>query len=386
MGVALAPCSMPQTGGKFQYRPERDGIRDGAARRAGHAARPLENADSLSTSFSTQSSRTAASPGDEVAVLVNGLGATGLLEPYVLHRRLASRLSELGVVIHHSWVGEYATSLEMAGASVTLMRLDDELKKLLGTPCCTPALTVGAPPVSAQRTHRRRHAETSSAAEEQVDRKRLARDGDVTPADFRSMMRAVAVSIRSKRDWLSELDGVVGDGDHGITMDIGWTAAVRALDEAPEDQTIGQSCEQIAKAFLDAVGASSGPLYASGFREAGSAVDDRLNLDAGATVRWIEALTEGIRKRGKANIGDKTMMDAWIPASRAARQALEDGADLTGCLDAACAGARSGLDHTAEIASRLGRSAKLGNRSIGHKDPGAASAWLIITAMRESIL
>ena len=103
-------------------------------------------------------------------------------------------------------------------------------------------------------------------------------------------------------------------------------------------------------------------------------------------MRWIEALTEGIRKRGKANIGDKTMMDAWIPASQAARQALEHGANLAACLDAACAAARSGLDHTAEIESRRGRSAKLGDRSIGHKDPGAASAWLIVTAMRDSIV
>ncbi|GAD56741.1 dihydroxyacetone kinase, ATP-dependent [Limimaricola cinnabarinus LL-001] len=101
-------------------------------------------------------------------------------------------------------------------------------------------------------------------------------------------------------------------------------------------------------------------------------------------VAWIEGMAAGIQSRGGAQIGDKTMIDAWLPAAAKARAALSGGGDLGACLDAACQGARSGRDHTAEIESRRGRSAKLGARSLGHMDPGAASAHLMLEAIRDA--
>ena len=383
MGVALTACSMPQTGKpNFHIGHDEMEIGMGVHGEPGMRRGKLETADSVTDELINAILKDMPlGCGDKVAVLVNGLGATGPLELYIIHRRVAQILSDLGVSIHHSWVGEYCTSLEMAGASVTLLKLDDDLTTLLDLPCKTPALTVSGQMAPVGTRTKRHHAAVNAKAA--VDVASLDNSGDVTPAIFKNMMIHVADAIRTNRDWLSELDGVIGDGDHGITMDIGWTA-VRENIENTEFQTITELSEVMAKSFLDAVGASSGPLYASAFRKAGQSVASRLNLDAAAMVDWIEGICTGIQSRGGAQVGDKTMIDAWVPAVAKAKEALQSGADTHGCLTAAIAGATSGRDFTATIESRRGRSAKLGDRSLGHVDPGAASAVVILTAMSDA--
>lgn len=384
MGVALTACSMPQTGKlNFEIGHNEMEIGMGVHGEPGMRRGPLETADAVTDELMGMIlDDMALDAGDEVAVLVNGLGATGQLELYIIHRRVAQILAERGVSIHYAWVGEYCTSLEMAGASVTLLKLDADLKNLLDTPCRTPALTVaGALAPKGTRTARNHE---SAAEATRIDRSILKTDGIVTPERFRTMMLAVADAIFANRDWLSELDGVIGDGDHGVTMDIGF-AAVRQEFDTPRDETITQMCDRMGKVFLDAVGASSGPLYASAFQSAGAAVSDRLNLDAAAMVAWIEGLSDGIVARGGACVGEKTMVDAYVPAVNAAKAALDTGADITDCLNAATTGAKEGRDYTATIESKRGRSKKLGDRSIGHMDPGAASAHVILTALQKVV-
>lgn len=386
MGVALTACSMPQTGRpNFQIGPEDMEIGMGIHGEPGMRSGPVESADAVADELLNPIlDDLGLQAGARVAVLVNGLGATGQLELYVLNRRIAQQLEARGISIHRCWVGEYCTSLDMAGASVTLIRLDDDLQALLDMPCRTPALTVaGALPPVTGRLPRGAARTKVAQPDKAVDRSQLATGGPVTPPVFRAMMRAAADAIAANRDWLSELDGVIGDGDHGITMEIGWSAVRNVLDSAPEDETITATSRRMSKAFLDAVGASSGPLYASAFKQAGEAVADRLNLDAASMAAWIEGLRDGILSRGGAAPGDKTMIDAWVPAAEAARAAAEAGTDLAACLDAAEQGARTGRDFTATIESRRGRSAKLGARSVGHVDPGAASAHVILAAIRD---
>ncbi|WP_417270384.1 dihydroxyacetone kinase subunit DhaL [Celeribacter sp.] len=383
MGVALTACSMPQTGKlNFEIGADEMEIGMGIHGEPGMRRGPLETADAVTDELMGMIlGDIELGAGDEVAVLVNGLGATGQLELYILHRRVAHILAERGVKIHHSWVGEYCTSLEMAGASVTLMKLDDDLKALLDAPCRTPALTVaGALPPKGQHTTRNHKDQAAKTAQ---DRNALITEGAISPADFRAMILATADAILANRDWLSELDGVIGDGDHGITMDIGF-AAVRTELADGADETITEMSERMAKAFLDAVGASSGPLYAAAFQAAGDAVRDRLNLDAGAMVAWLDGLREGIMTRGGAAVGDKTMVDAYVPALTAAKEALAKGGDIHACLSAAAEGAEIGRDATTQMTSKRGRSKKLGERSVGHIDPGAASAHIIFVALRDA--
>ncbi|MDV7141132.1 dihydroxyacetone kinase subunit DhaL [Tropicimonas sp. TH_r6] len=387
MGVALSACSMPQTlKPNFEIGPDEMEIGMGIHGEPGMRRAKVGTADKVTDELmSLILGEMELGAGSEVAVLVNGLGSTGLMELYLINRRVAQILGDKGVKIHNTWVGEYCTSMEMAGASVTLLKLDADLKTLLDHPCRTPALTVGSAPKPVKGAVRTKRSYDDAARADAVDSASLATDGSLTPEAFRTMMYAAGAAIARDRDMLSELDGVIGDGDHGVTMDIGWTAVIKALDAAPAEDTISQTCTKMAKAFLDAVGASSGPLYAGAFNTGGKAVSDRLNLDATAAAAWVEGMLKGILGRGGANPGDKTMIDAWMPAAEAAKQAAEAGADTLDVMQAATDGARDGAQATKDMESRRGRSKKLGARSVGHIDPGAASAHVMLEAMTEAL-
>ena len=391
MGLALSPCSLPQTGKpNFTIGDDEMEIGMGLHGEPGIRRQKLAPADEVTEELmDAVLSELGLSAGDRVAVLVNGLGSTAQIELYLVFRRVKQRLDALDIRVHASWVGEYATSLEMAGASVTLIKLDDTLQMLLDHPCHTPALTVGAVGDGAAATTSRgrrsdRAPEQRGTTEAEVQRELLT-EGDVTPAIFRGMIHNVGEQIVAEKDWLSELDGVIGDGDHGVTMEIGWKAVQRALEDAPENETIEGTCKRMAKAFLDAVGASSGPLYATAFLRAGTAVGDRLNLDGRGMANWLSAACQGVRDRGRAEPGDKTMIDAWVPAVAAAEARADKGLSALETLVAAREGAEAGMRSTAAMESRRGRSAKLGARSVGHIDPGAASTYVMLRAMAEAL-
>ena len=382
MGVALSACILPQTG-----RPNFDlpvgqmeigmgihgepGIERVAAESADAVADrlliPILNELSLAT-------------GDRVAVLVNGLGSTSLLELYLLHRRVATQLADRKVDIHHSWVGEYCTSLDMEGASISLMRLDEDLQDWLDHPCETPALKVGQSQVVAQTPRTPTPARARCDSETAINRDTLKTDGEMGPREFMGMMRSGAVAIFAARDQLCVLDGAIGDGDHGITMEIGWKAVLDALDATDPDLPISETCDRIAETFLSAVGASAGPLNASAFKTAGQAISDRWNLDAISLAWWFDGLAQGIATRGHTNLGEKTMLDAWRPAADAALKHAKKGSSVAACLSAASKAARDGSKATAQMRSAKGRSKKLGARVLGHIDPGAASAAILIAA------
>ena len=383
MGVALSACSMPQTGkANFEIPIGEMEVGMGIHGEPGIERVAAESADAVTDRLLNPIlEELDLSEGDRVAVLVNGLGSTTLLELYLLHRRVAEVLQLRRVEIHNSWVGEYCTSLEMGGASVTLIKLDDQLTNWLDHPCDTPALRVGAPeePVDHIQDRRSRQQRTTNIADRATQSDLIA-EGPITPAVFRKMMTASAEAIFSKRDHLCELDGAVGDGDHGVTMEIGWKAALLALQKSPGNATIQQLCDNMATAFLDEVGASAGPLYATAFSTAGEAVADRLNLDTASLAAWLQGMADGITVRGGAAIGEKTMVDAWSPACEDAARAAAQNATVAECMTTAAEGAARGADATIMMRSNRGRSKKLGERSVGHKDPGAASAAVMLAA------
>ena len=384
MGVALGPCSLPQTAvPNFEIGAGEMEIGMGIHGEPGIARIALEPADAVTDRLLRPvMSELELASGDRVAVLVNGLGATPMHELYTLHRRVRTVLTEMEIAIYRSWIGEYATSLEMAGASITLMKLDAALTDLLDHPCHTLAFRVGRVAKADRPTPTR----VGKAAVSKPDKNEpggadLIAGGEITPQLFGSMMRAVADEIALEKDRLCELDGAIGDGDHGITMDLGWRAACEALDRLRPETAITAMCRAMSDAFLDAVGASAGPLYATALRHAGEAVGAYRDLDTEAMVHWIEGMADGIVARGGAEAEDKTMLDAWLPAAAAARAAAVLGAPLLECLRAAADAADRGALETSRMRARRGRAAKLGDRAIGHVDPGAASAALVLQAM-----
>ena len=188
-------------------------------------------------------------------------------------------------------------------------------------------------------------------------------------------------AIESEKEHLCVLDGAIGDADHGITMSIGFRAVGKALNELDTDSTTPTDVfNTAAKTFLNAVGASAGPLYATAFMRAGASVKGADLLDTAALGRAIEAMAEGIKSRGKAEPGDKTMLDAWLPAAAKAEE-LKDTESMLDMITAIEYAANAGALSTIDMVAKKGRSAKLGERTIGHLDAGAASTAILISAM-----
>ncbi|MEZ2218692.1 dihydroxyacetone kinase subunit DhaL [Rhizobium sp. RCC_161_2] len=201
----------------------------------------------------------------------------------------------------------------------------------------------------------------------------------ITADDLKSLIALIAEAMTRERDRLCELDGVIGDADHGIAMELGFSAAAKAtaeLDPATADPTL--VFNTAAKAFLNAVGASSGPLYATGLMRAGAAVKGKPSLTADDMVAAFAAIAKGIQDRGKAEVGEKTMIDAWAPAAAACQAARDHGMPLEECFSAALVAAQSGMEATKDMIATKGRSSRLGERALGHIDPGAASAAVVV--------
>lgn len=196
------------------------------------------------------------------------------------------------------------------------------------------------------------------------------------------MLLAVADAMDAERDALCALDGEIGDADHGVAM-AGGFGAIRTAFAELDGATPTDVLNLAAKAFLNAVGASSGPLYATAFMRAGMAVKGKEVLDQEDAPTLIAAMAEGIAHRGKAERGDKTMLDAWGPASDAAMAAA--GQPAAAVFHAAADAADAGAEATAEMLAKLGRAARLGARSLGHKDPGAVSAAILLRAMAKNL-
>ena len=198
-----------------------------------------------------------------------------------------------------------------------------------------------------------------------------------------ALFGAVAAAVEENKDHLSALDGAIGDADHGVTMSLGFAALTDALRNLGDEADPTAVFNAAAKSFLNAVGASSGPLYATAFMRAGATVKGRPALDRDSFVAAFTAMAKGIRERGKAELGDKTMVDAWAPAAEAADAAAASGASLGACLAAAARAAAEGAEGTKSMLAAKGRASRLGERVLGHMDPGAASAALIIQAMAD---
>ncbi|GGD61914.1 dihydroxyacetone kinase subunit DhaL [Paenibacillus nasutitermitis] len=200
--------------------------------------------------------------------------------------------------------------------------------------------------------------------------------------EWKSIFVHIASRIEEKKEELSELDRAVGDGDHGVTMSLGWQAILETI-HTYDSPNCGALCKEMAMSFLNAVGSSVGPLYATAFIRGSAALQDNERLDEEDIVQFWLAMVRGIQERGKAKLGDKTMLDTWLPAMDALASAWDESKSLTASLDEAVRAGKAGMQSTAQLVSQMGRSSRLGERSVGHLDPGAASAYYIMDAFAE---
>ena len=194
----------------------------------------------------------------------------------------------------------------------------------------------------------------------------------------RRWIELAAADVAEQRDYLVDLDRAIGDGDHGENMDRGFKAAVEALGQA-QPASVAEVLKTVAKTLMSTVGGAAGPLYGTAFLRASKAAGDG-ELDGAGVAAVIAGALDGIQARGKATTGEKTMVDAWTPALEAARAAAESGSDPAAVLEAAATAAEAGAAATEPMRATKGRASYLGERSIGHLDPGAVSTSLILRA------
>jgi phosphoenolpyruvate---glycerone phosphotransferase subunit DhaL len=198
----------------------------------------------------------------------------------------------------------------------------------------------------------------------------------------REWMERFAAEVAENRSYLTKLDGAIGDGDHGTNMDRGMKKALERL-QASDGDDIGASLKAVGMALVSSVGGAAGPLYGTFFMQMGQAAAGRSELDLAGFADAFDAGIQGVVKRGKAEPGDKTMLDALRPALEALREAGDD--DVATALGQAARAAHEGMESTVPMVARKGRASYLGERSAGHQDPGATSSHLLLKSAAEAV-
>lgn len=324
--------------------------------------------------------------GEEVAVLVNGLGSTPLISLNLAYYELHKRLHRDGIKVYDAEIKSWCTCMEMGGFSITLLRLDEELKKYYDAPCYSPYYAKGS-------------AEVVCSADEEIEEEPEFAENDREPVkivrsregvltelnaeDARNMLLYIAGRIIDKKPYLTEVDSAIGDGDHGIGMAGGMQKARKKLVNMSGEKNAYQLFETAGEAMLMSMGGASGVIFGSLYLAGAKGMEPKESLTAADLARMERKSLAAIQERGGARVGDKTMVDALAPAV----EAMEANSDrpLLEMLKAAEEAARQGMEATKQYTAKFGRAKSLLERAIGHQDAGATSVSIIFSAMREFV-
>ena len=394
VGVATAPAQLPGVDhpifelpeGKIEYGMGLHGER-------GVLRTDWQDADVLAEKMYGQIMEDAdLKAGDEVCVLVNGLGSTSIAELAIVYRKVKELLDQDGIKVHDTDLNSYCTSQEMGGFSITLFKLDEELKTYYDMPCYCPFYAKG------ELTGAGIEAEEESAAlaeeeepefdesdveDVEVVRSKEGELGELNGEDARNMLLYIANKIIASKPYLTEVDSAIGDGDHGIGMAGGMQKVRRKLCQMEGEENVYALFEAAGRAMLLSMGGASGVIFGSLYLAGAKGMAAKASLTGSDLAKMERKSLEAIQERGKAEVGDKTMVDALSPAV----EALEANQDksLLEMLKAAEAAARQGVENTKNYQAKFGRAKSLMERAIGYQDAGATSVWLIFQGMREFV-
>jgi len=389
MGVGLSPTILPAAGEPSFELDEGEmevgiGIHGEPGVHRGALQTADEIADRLLLSVLDEFSL---EPGSRVSVLVNGLGATPLEELYLLYRRVQATLLGRGLTVVSPLVGNYVTSLEMAGASISVLVLDDELAELLTDPAQSPffvqGVVTGAAKTSGEAPARSEipSKDAGTTGSERVGMEKA----DAPPAQLTALaalLTRVLARMPAHTDELRDLDAALGDGDLGITVALGSEAALRAIQEHPgvSDEAL---LREVGGAFAGGNPSTFAALVGGGVLYAASRLNGQSVLDRATLVRFARDVVHRIQERGGASLGDKTLLDALMPSI----DLLAEGAssESTLVLKKMIGLVRSVIDGTASDRSQRGRAAWLQERSIGKRDPGMAAYLAFLTELLATI-
>lgn len=341
--------------------------------------------------------------GDEICVLVNGLGSTTITELAIVYRKIKELLDEDGITVYDADLNNYCTSQEMGGFSVTFFQIDEELKGYYDSPCCCPYYAKGER--SGYACGREKEPETVSGAVSRDIEVKDEEDGsasageavaaeeaairrkgvltELSAQDARRMLLYIADKIIEKKSYLTEIDSAIGDGDHGIGMAGGMKKAKEKLEKMAGEENVYAVFEAAGKAMLMSMGGASGVIFGSLYLAGAKGMDPKPVITAEDLARMEQKSLHAIQERGKAEVGDKTMVDALSPAVEAME--ASSGKGLLVMLKAAEEAAAQGVEDTKNYVAKFGRAKSLMERAVGYQDAGATSVWLIFQGMREYV-
>lgn len=332
---------------------------------------------------------------EEVALLINGFGATPLQELYLLNNSVVSEIAKRNIKICRVFVGNYMTSIDMAGASVSIMKLDDELKELLNDKSDTPAFKVDGPVeevkyVALDNDNKEEQVSYNVESDEKfakINNEILSLENMIYIVDKMS-----EVIIKNEVPFC-ELDSHAGDGDFGMSVAKGFKQLKREWKEilSTENLNIGKFLELCSMVIMEHCGGASGPIWGSAFRAAGKSVEDKMELNIVDFANMLQASVSGIQATGErsfgrgAVVGDKTLIDALVPCADSWSNSASQNDDFKVAFEKGAKEAVKGAKSTEDIVARMGRAGTVGDRSLGYPDAGAHGLGVIFTEISDSI-
>ncbi|NDK31267.1 dihydroxyacetone kinase family protein [Nesterenkonia haasae] len=375
VGVGLEACTIPgATESGFKLGPEEFEWGLGIHGEAGHSRGTMLTAARIAEKAVAELVEDRGfSAGEHVAVMVNGLGGTPEIELGVLLNDVLTELDRHRLSATYVWAGNFMTSLDMAGASVTVARVAEHFRPLLEDPVNVPAFPVHSFPLVQEPTRPAPPAESVARSD---------RTGDEDLSGLHHLVTAVCEALIDAEPVLSEMDRRVGDGDLGLNLRRGAEHVLQHGHELLRESNSADYMKCLSLLVRRSVGGTSGPLYSLGILGLAS-----VEAHGASTTGWAQAAAEGlanIKRLGGAEVGDCTMVDALQPAVEALYNNRSD-TPIGTQLSTAAHAARKGVDDTAELQAALGRGSYLGARSTGHRDPGAEAVAVIFAALAETV-
>ncbi|KOP72752.1 hypothetical protein AMS59_17785 [Lysinibacillus sp. FJAT-14745] len=397
IGLALTSCTVPASGSPtFKLGEDEMEYGVGIHGEPGRKREKMMTADELAFRMTNDLMKDLGLDEDaEIAVLVNGFGGTPLQELYLFNNAVTRELSKRNIRINRTFVGNYMTSIDMAGISLTVMKLDDELKTLLSKECNTPALKVDGPVESVEYVDMNDHVEekqvffeTETAEEHAIIKREV-----ITLNNMIYLVDKMSEIIIKNEVPFCELDTHAGDGDFGMSvakgfkqLKSGWSSI---LDQ--EHLNIGTFLDACSMIIMEHCGGASGPIWGGAFRAAGKAVEGKMELTVGEFAEMLQATLKGIQSIGErsfgrgAEVGDKTLVDALVPCVNTWSESAATGADFKTAFEKGAEAAVKGAEYTKEIVARMGRAGTVGERSLGYPDAGAYALGVIFTELSCSL-
>lgn len=397
IGLALTSCTVPASGSPtFTLAEDEMEYGVGIHGEPGIKREKTMSADELANRMTNDLIKDlGVKDGEEIALLVNGFGGTPLQELYLFNNAVTRELAARNIKINRVFVGNYMTSIDMAGMSLTVMKLDDELKTLLSKECNTPAFKVDGPVESVEYVNVLEDVEEKEVSFEieTAEEHAVIKDNVITLNNMIYLVDKMSDIIIKNEVPFCELDTHAGDGDFGMSVAKGFKQLKREWHSIVEQEnvTIGSFLDGCSMTIMEHCGGASGPIWGGAFRAASKAAGEKRELTVKEFAEMLQAALQGIQSIGErsfgrgAVVGDKTLVDALAPCVDSWLNSASNEVDVKTAFEKGAEAAVKGAEYTKEIVARMGRAGTVGERSLGYPDAGAHALGVIFTEIACSL-